>query len=95
MVTLSSHPTVPSDVQFRDLGGEAVLLHVGTGRYFGLDEAGTRIWSLLAESGDLAEVHRRMIAVYQVAPAQLERDILAFVETLSKQGLLTLDEQGP
>ena len=41
--------TIPEDVVVRDLAGEAVLLHLGTGTYFGLDTVGTRIWHLLAE----------------------------------------------
>jgi hypothetical protein len=34
---------VPDDVLFRDLDGEAVILNLRTGTYFGLDELGTRM----------------------------------------------------
>ncbi|MFK7848124.1 MAG: PqqD family protein, partial [Rhodothermales bacterium] len=32
-----------------DLEGEAVLLNIQSGRYFGLNEVGTSIWSLIKE----------------------------------------------
>ena len=32
------------DVVVRDLDGEAVVLDLATGTYFGLNDAGTRIW---------------------------------------------------
>ncbi|MBN1400973.1 MAG: PqqD family peptide modification chaperone, partial [Anaerolineae bacterium] len=34
---------------FRELDGEAVLLNLESGHYYGLDEVGTRILSLLVD----------------------------------------------
>ena len=38
------------DVLFQEVSGEMVLLDLNSEQYFGLDEIGARIWSLL-ESG--------------------------------------------
>src|SRR5262249_46846096 len=35
---------VSKDVLVQELGGESVLLNLNGGRYFGLDEVGTRMW---------------------------------------------------
>jgi hypothetical protein len=43
MATLNSTLRVPDDVLFRDLDGEAVILNLRTGTYFGLDEVGMRM----------------------------------------------------
>jgi len=43
VATLNSILCVPDDVLFRDLDGEAVILNLRTGTYFGLDEVGTRM----------------------------------------------------
>ena len=40
-----------SEVTAREVGGEYVLLHLGSGTYFGLDPVGSRVWQLL-EAGD-------------------------------------------
>ncbi len=42
------------NVLVRELGGEAVLLDIETGRYFGLNATGVRIWALLGEGEELA-----------------------------------------
>ena len=33
-----------------DLAGEAVILNLKSGQYFGLNEVGTRIWNLIQET---------------------------------------------
>ena len=35
------------DVVYRELGGEMVLLNLKTGVYFGLNETGAEMWTLL------------------------------------------------
>jgi hypothetical protein len=35
--------SIPEDIVFRDLAGEAVILNLGTGMYFGLNAVGTQI----------------------------------------------------
>ena len=46
---------IPEDVVSREVGGEAVLLNLATGTYFGLDGVGTEIWNLLAREGHLSQ----------------------------------------
>jgi len=48
--------TIPDDVVFRDLAGEAVILNLASGIYFGLNEVGTRMWNLLAEHGSTEQI---------------------------------------
>jgi hypothetical protein len=81
------------DVVFRDLGGEMVLLDLESGRYFGLDEVGTRFWSLLSEGTGLDEAGRRLLAEYAVDRATLQRDLVALIEDLEENGLVELGER--
>jgi hypothetical protein len=79
---------VAPDVVFRQVSGEAVILDLGSERYYGLDETGTRMWVLLAEHGSLAGVRERLLAEYEVAPEDLERDLAELVRRLIDEGLL-------
>ncbi|MDX1502813.1 MAG: PqqD family peptide modification chaperone [Thermoanaerobaculia bacterium] len=81
---------IPEDVHFRDLDGEAILLNATSGRYYGLDEVGTRIWLLLAEHGRLQTVLDALLARYDVAAADLERDLLELVRELAGERLLEI-----
>ena len=79
---------ISEDVVFRELDGEAVLLHLGTGIYFGLNEVGTRIWTLLGQDGSLQSVLDAMVKQYDVAPDRLEKDLLQLVEQMREKGLV-------
>ncbi len=73
---------------FRDLGGEAVILELETGRYYGLDEVGTRMWCQLQQHGSLQEAGRALLQEYQVSEDELLRDLHEFVDRLVARKLL-------
>ena len=52
-ISLDSRVTIGPDVVFRELDGEAVILNLETGLYFGLNEMGTRIWQRLDAHGEV------------------------------------------
>jgi len=87
-LTLQTRVVASPDVVHRELDGEAVLLNLETGTYFGLDEVGTRVWSCLAEATDLAAIHRTLLDEYEVAADRLEADLIALVGALADQGLV-------
>jgi len=47
---------IPDDVIFRELNGEAVILNLDNGTYFGLNSVGMRIWQLCEQHGSLRAV---------------------------------------
>lgn len=79
-----------TDVLFRELGGEAVLLDLKSQRYFGLDEIGTRIWQLLEQHRRTDAVLRAMLEEYDVEAAQLREELEGFVRELADAGLIEL-----
>jgi len=91
MTDLTMRITVPESVLFRDLDGEAVLLETGTGRYYGLDEVGTRMWSLLQSHGEIEAVCRALLDEYDVPEDRLRADLELFLEALAERGLVRMD----
>ena len=89
---ITARVTVPEQVLFRDLAGEAVLLELASGRYYGLNETGTRMWSLLVEHGRVEEVLHDLLQEYDAPPERLREELLLFVETLASRRLLDLHE---
>ena len=88
MVTTATHVTVPEKVLFRDLAGETVLLELESGRYYGLNETGTRMWTLLVEHGRADIALQTLLAEYDVPAEDLEKEFLCFIETLAARNLL-------
>jgi hypothetical protein len=91
MIDLTTRITIPESVLFRDLDGEAVLLETVTGRYYGLNEVGTRMWSLLQLHGEIEAVLRSLLVEYEAPEARLREDLLRFVDVLAASGLVRTD----
>ncbi|HXE75812.1 MAG TPA: PqqD family protein [Candidatus Xenobia bacterium] len=80
------------DVIYRELGGEMVLLNLQNGVYYGLNETGVQMWTLLAELKDPRRVLDALEQEYAASRAQLEQDLNALLAELSKKGLIEVDE---
>jgi len=81
--------SITPDVLHQELDGETVLLNLANESYFGLDEVGTRIWQVLAETSSLPDVVTRLLAEYDVAPEQLRDDVERLVTQLADAGLVS------
>ena len=84
---------ISDDVVFRDLAGEAVILNLATGTYFGLDAVGTRLWHLITEHGSTEKVIEALLAEYEVEEGQLRRDVDDLIQQLTDKGLVRIDAE--
>jgi coenzyme PQQ synthesis protein D (PqqD) len=91
MLSLDRTVRIGDDTVFRELAGEAVLLQLDAGMYYGLDGVGTRLWQLIADRGRLRDVLEQAQREFDVDPVILERDLLALVEELAEKKLVTFD----
>ena len=76
------------DVVFRELAGESVVLDLSSGRYFGLNAVGTRIWQLIGQGETVDGLLSAVTAEYDADVSTIERDVLALLEDLEKRGLV-------
>ncbi len=89
-VSFEDRVTVPADVLMREIGGEAVILNLDSEQYYGLDEVGTRMWTVLTESESVGAAYEVLLAEYEVEPDELRADLARLVGELVEQGLLGL-----
>lgn len=81
-ITLDSTVTVSPHAVFREMDGEAVILDLESGTYFGLNTVGTRMWQLIEEHVRLRPVVEALEREYDAAPDVLERDLIELVSRL-------------
>lgn len=86
---LSDKVTIPAQVMAREVGDETVILDLANGTYYGLDPVGTRIWQLMVEGQTLTQVCEIMLSEYEVTSEDIERDVLALVQTLLARQLVS------
>lgn len=80
-----SHST---GVLSRVLAGEAVLLDLGGGAYFGLNDVGTVVWGALGEGATLAEACERVTVEFEVDDLTARQDVEALLAELLERGLI-------
>ena len=90
-LSLDSRVQIEEEVVYRELEGEAVVLNLKTGRYFGLDPVGTRIWQLLPDHS-LREILRLLVSEYEAGEQQIREDLIRLVEQLRDQQLVRVAE---
>jgi hypothetical protein len=73
---------VPADVLSQSVDGRVVVLNLTTGQYYGLNEIGSRIWSLLTEGSTLNQAAKTLLTEYSVVEERLRIDLLQFVRGL-------------
>ncbi|MEO8198816.1 MAG: PqqD family protein [Thermoanaerobaculia bacterium] len=89
-------PPIPPDARFRaregvlarELDGEAVLLDVASGRYFGLNDSGRRIWALLSGDLTLETLAGTLAAEFARPPENLLEDVVELLGELEREGLV-------
>ncbi|HKY23488.1 MAG TPA: PqqD family protein [Vicinamibacterales bacterium] len=92
-LSLQDSLSIRSDVVFRQLDEEAVLLDLKSGKYFGLNEAGARIWQLVAEARPLGDILDTLEDEYSSERSILERDLLDLAGELCMRGLVEVKER--
>ena len=89
MIFAQNHQYIKApDVVVQDLQGEAVLLNLANEFYYGLDEVGYRMYTLITTSSSLKAAYDVLLQEYDVEPASLQRDFEKLVKDLLDSGLI-------
>ena len=81
---------ISKEVIFQELEGEAVLLNMQSGIFFGLNPVAKRMWELLNELGQAEKVLQQLLREYEASEEQLRQDLVDFIERLKSKGLVEI-----
>jgi hypothetical protein len=92
--TITEHSVVVAakDQVSCDLAGEAAILNIKNGVYYGLDPVGARIWNLMQEPRAVAEIQDVITSEYDVEPERCARDLVGLLEKLLAEGLIEVKD---
>lgn len=87
-ISFTERLVLPEDVLISNVQGESVLLNLKSERYFGLDDVGTRMLSVLTTSNSIQTAYEALLEEYDVENEALRRDLADLIDRLVDQGLL-------
>ena len=76
------------DVLEADIDDETVVMDIDQGRYFGLNETGTRIWDLLSEPLVIGDLCDQLTAQFGVPRELCEQQVIDFLGSMMSRGLI-------
>lgn len=82
--------TLSDEVLFQEIEGECVLLNMKNEQYYGLDEVGTRFWSILSDGKSPDFAFKQLLTEFEIDAVTLKNDLSEFIKNLNEQGLVTI-----
>jgi Coenzyme PQQ synthesis protein D (PqqD) len=76
-----------------DLAGEAAILNLKSGVYYGLDSVGARIWTLIQQPQAIPAIRDVLLTEYDVEAERCQRDLLALLGELLAAGLIEVADE--
>jgi len=87
-LTIDSVIQLSKDQVSCDLAGEAAILNLKAGMYYGVDPVGARIWSLAQKPVLVKEIRDTLLKEYDVEREQCEKDLFSLLDRFRQEGLI-------
>ena len=89
-ISFSDRVIVSDEGLISKLQDESVILNLDSERYFGLDDVGTRMLTVLSSSSSIESAYETLRNEYDVDGQVLRQDLIVLVENLLQQELITI-----
>ncbi len=76
-----------------ELGGEAIILNLTSGIYYGLNEVGARIWELIQQPCSFDDIYQKLVAEYDVEPDICKQDLTRILEDMKAACLIEVSDE--
>jgi hypothetical protein len=81
-----------SEIIDGSLDDNQIMMHIGKGKYFGLNPVGKRIWELIENPKTLYEITELLLSEYNLSAEQCKQEVQIFMEKAVKYGIITKNE---
>jgi hypothetical protein len=90
---LEDRPSHANQVIAQQTCGTLVLMSIGRGQYYSLNELGSRIWQLCDGARSVAEIIQIIGDEYDVSPDRVQHDVLRLLQELAGERLVESNDQ--
>lgn len=81
-------------VMSETIDGETIIIHLGTGSYYSLQQAGAAIWSAIERSADEGQILEELLSRYDASPVEVESAAKALLAELQSESLVIQTANG-
>jgi len=92
-ISIDSSVVVADEVVSCDLDGEAAILDLKDGIYYGLDPIGAKIWNFIQKPKLVKDIIKTIYDEYDIDQERCKDDIFELIEQLLDNGLVKINEQ--
>jgi len=92
VITTDSVITQIEEIVASDIDGETVMMSVENGKYYGLDNVGSRIWELIERPVKISKLIDTLLEQFDVDRETCEKDVLTFLNQLNEDKILTVSD---
>jgi hypothetical protein len=89
-LSIESRVVATNQNVFCELDGEAVILNLDHGVYYGLNESSLEIWKLIQKPAFVWEIRDAILEQFRVEPVSCESDLLNLLGQLKDSSLLEI-----
>jgi predicted aldo/keto reductase-like oxidoreductase len=89
-ITLESVIHRSSEVMASHIDEDLVMMNIDRGQYYALDEIGADIWARLEQPTQVQDLCQQLQRQYSVNPVTCEADVLALLNDMYENDLLSL-----
>lgn len=76
-----------------DLNGEAVILSLVTGKYYGVNAVGAAIWAMIRKPSTFKGIQEELKKVYEVDDDTCRNEVQEFLERMNSEGLIEIRDE--
>lgn len=75
-----------------DMNGDKVMMNIRNGKYYNMGKVGGRIWELVETPHSINKIIVQLTNEYEVELKECEAQVMSFLELLSTEGLIKIEE---
>lgn len=92
MINKDSVICINKDIDATEFNDEKVMMNMDKGKYYALNEVGSRIWDLINKNTDVSEIIKALLEEYDVSEEECTREVISYLEDLYNAELIEVSK---
>jgi hypothetical protein len=94
MININHEVKPHHEIVYTEVGSDgAVLLHLGTKKYFSLNESGVFIWKMMSRGHSLEKISIKLQEEYDITSGKASESVIALMDELAKEKIIEVVDE--